>query len=226
MAHSTLSLMIPPSLSTSTLLTCTPIRPSTRPSTGPLQISSSDEIDNCDDPINVSFGSLADLHSPTLRQATTARRACLPLAAPRPARQLVERGCPRSVHRSFPKIAPVVQFLNSSTQSSVICGRGTSTIGSSVRCSRSCRANPTSMIFSITEKQDLRNMFCFARCWILFVPPVRRWHTAHGSEVDLAHSHAPTGPKEHNINHKIFSTKMFGRSFLACQGSAITRSFM
>ena len=38
------SLMIPPLLSTSSLLTCTPIRPSTRPSTEPLQISSSDEI--------------------------------------------------------------------------------------------------------------------------------------------------------------------------------------
>ena len=33
-----LSLMIPASLSTSLLLTCTPIRPSTRPSTGPLEI--------------------------------------------------------------------------------------------------------------------------------------------------------------------------------------------
>ena len=40
-------------------------RPSTRPSTGPLQISSSDEIYHCDDPVNVSFGSLADLHSPS-----------------------------------------------------------------------------------------------------------------------------------------------------------------
>ena len=60
--HGTPSLMIPPSLSTSSLLTCTPIRPSTRPSTGPLQISSSDEMYHCDDPINVSFGSLADLH--------------------------------------------------------------------------------------------------------------------------------------------------------------------
>ena len=61
MAHCTLSLMIPPSLSTSSLITCTPIRPSTRP--GPLQFSSSDEMHHCDDPINVSFGSLADLHS-------------------------------------------------------------------------------------------------------------------------------------------------------------------
>ena len=68
MAHSTLSLMIPPSLSTSTLLTRTPIRPSTRPSTGPLQISCSDEIYHCDDPINVSFGSLADLYSPTVNE--------------------------------------------------------------------------------------------------------------------------------------------------------------
>ena len=58
MAHSGLSLMLPPSLSTSSLLTCTPIRLSTRPSTRLLQISSSDEIDHCDDPINV-----ADLHS-------------------------------------------------------------------------------------------------------------------------------------------------------------------
>ena len=51
--------MIPPSLSTSSLLTCTPVFFSTRPSTGPLQIY------HCDDPVNVSFGSLADLHSPT-----------------------------------------------------------------------------------------------------------------------------------------------------------------
>ena len=65
MGHSTPSLMIPPSLSTSSLLTCTPIRPSKRPSTGPLQISSSDEVYHCDDPTNVSSGSLADLHSPT-----------------------------------------------------------------------------------------------------------------------------------------------------------------
>ena len=50
---------------TSSLLTCTPIRPSTRPSTGLLQISSPDEIYHCDDTITVSFGSLADLHSPT-----------------------------------------------------------------------------------------------------------------------------------------------------------------
>ena len=64
-SHSTPFLMIPPSLSSSSLLTCTAIRPSTRPSTGPLQISSSDEIYHCDDPINVSCGSLADLHSPT-----------------------------------------------------------------------------------------------------------------------------------------------------------------
>ena len=63
MAHSTPSLTIPPSLSTSSLLTCTPISPSTRPSTGPLQISSSDEIYHREDPVNVSFGSLADMHS-------------------------------------------------------------------------------------------------------------------------------------------------------------------
>ena len=66
MVHSTLSLMTPPSLRTSSHLTCTPTRPSTRPSTGPLQISSSDEIYQCDNPINVSFGSLADLHSPRI----------------------------------------------------------------------------------------------------------------------------------------------------------------
>ena len=34
-------------------------------STGPLQISSSDEICHCDDPINVSFDCLAEPHSPT-----------------------------------------------------------------------------------------------------------------------------------------------------------------
>ena len=64
MAHITPSLVFPPSLSTSSLLICTPI-PSTRPSTGSLQISSSDEIYNCDDPTNVSCGSLADLRSRT-----------------------------------------------------------------------------------------------------------------------------------------------------------------
>ena len=64
MGHSTPSLMIPPSLSTSSPLTCTPTRPSTRPSTIPLQMSSSDEIYHCGDPVNVSFCSLADLHSP------------------------------------------------------------------------------------------------------------------------------------------------------------------
>ena len=60
-----LFLMIPPSLSTSSRLTCTPIRLSTRPSAGPLQNSSSDEIYLCDDPVIVSFDSLADLHQPT-----------------------------------------------------------------------------------------------------------------------------------------------------------------
>ena len=64
MAYSTPSLMIPPSLGTCSLLTCTPTRPSIRPSTGPLQISS-DENYHCDDPRNVSFGPLADLHAPT-----------------------------------------------------------------------------------------------------------------------------------------------------------------
>ena len=64
-AHSTFSVMIPPSLSVSSFLICTPIRFSTRPSTGFVQISYSDEIYHCDDPINVSFGSLADLHSVT-----------------------------------------------------------------------------------------------------------------------------------------------------------------
>ena len=54
MTHSTPSLMVPPSLSTSSLLTRTPTRPSTRPSTGPLQISFSGDIYRCDDPINVS----------------------------------------------------------------------------------------------------------------------------------------------------------------------------
>ena len=73
MAHCTPSLMIPPSFSTSPLLTCTPIRPSTGPSTGLLPISSSDEIYHCDDPINVSFGSLADLHSPTVDQETNSQ---------------------------------------------------------------------------------------------------------------------------------------------------------
>ena len=68
--HTTPSLMIPPSLSTSSLLTRTPIRLSTRPSTGPPQISYYGETRHCDDPINVSFGSLADLYSPTLSSSS------------------------------------------------------------------------------------------------------------------------------------------------------------
>ena len=78
MAHSKPSLMIPPSLSTSSPLTCTPIRPSTRPSTGHLQISSSDETYHCNDPINVSFGSLADLHSPARFSARLAQDTAVP----------------------------------------------------------------------------------------------------------------------------------------------------
>ena len=39
--------------------------PSVSTPMGPLQISSSDQIYHYDDPINVSFGSLADLHPPT-----------------------------------------------------------------------------------------------------------------------------------------------------------------
>ena len=89
--HTVHLLMIPPSLTTSSFLICIPIRPSTRPSTGPLQISSSDEIYHCDDPTNVSIGSLTDLHSPTDYEA---------LALMPPWRSPCVR-CVRSVVRGF-----------------------------------------------------------------------------------------------------------------------------
>ena len=50
---------------------------------------------------------------------------CEPLAAPHPARQLVERGRARSVHRSFPKTAPVVgaRVFTHAINKKVLCVR-------------------------------------------------------------------------------------------------------
>ena len=62
MSHA-LSLLFPSQLSTSshsTLSTCTHIRPSTRPSTRPLLMSSSHGDYPCADPSNVSFGPMAE----------------------------------------------------------------------------------------------------------------------------------------------------------------------
>ena len=52
-------------LSTISLSTCTPIRPPIRPSTRPSMLSASHGDMPCDDPSNVSFGSVAESHSPT-----------------------------------------------------------------------------------------------------------------------------------------------------------------
>ena len=64
MSH-TPSLLFPSHLSTASLSTCTPVRPSTRPSTRPSLLSASHGDLPCADPSNVSFGSLAETHSPT-----------------------------------------------------------------------------------------------------------------------------------------------------------------
>ena len=109
MAHSTPSLMIPPSLSTSSFLTCTPIRPSTRPPTGPMQISPSDEICHCDDPTNVSLCSLADPHSPT-KPVLCSRKMCTAQSS-----TLLRKSTPLPNHslRCFwaTPTAPTVAFL-------------------------------------------------------------------------------------------------------------------
>ena len=65
MAFDTPLWTFPTAFRTSSLLTRTPIRPSVRPSTSPLQTSSSDEINHCEDPQKVSFGHLASPHPPT-----------------------------------------------------------------------------------------------------------------------------------------------------------------
>ena len=59
------SLLFPSHLSTTSLSTCTPVRPSTRPSTRPSLMSTSHGDLSCADPSNVSFGPLAETHSPT-----------------------------------------------------------------------------------------------------------------------------------------------------------------
>ena len=59
------SLLFLSHLSTTSLCTCTPIRPSTRPLIRPLLMSSSHGDLPCADPSNVSFGSMAETHSPT-----------------------------------------------------------------------------------------------------------------------------------------------------------------
>ena len=59
------SLSFPSHLRTTSLSTCTPVRPSTRPSTRPSLMSSSQGDLSCADPSNVSFGSLAETHSPS-----------------------------------------------------------------------------------------------------------------------------------------------------------------
>ena len=59
------SLLFPSHLSTTSLSTCTPIRPSTLPSTIPSLMSTSHGGSSCADPSNVSFGHLAETHSPT-----------------------------------------------------------------------------------------------------------------------------------------------------------------
>ena len=60
MAYSTPSWTFPVALSAPSLLTCTPIRPSGTPAPPPLQTSSSEKMNPCEDPQEVSFGQLAD----------------------------------------------------------------------------------------------------------------------------------------------------------------------
>ena len=64
MSHAPL-LLCPSHLSTASLSACAPVRSSTRPSTRPLLMSSSHGDSPCADPSNVSFGSVAETHSPT-----------------------------------------------------------------------------------------------------------------------------------------------------------------
>ena len=64
MSHA-LSLLFPSQLNTTSLSTCTPIRPSSCLSTGPLMMSSSRGDIPCADPSNVSCGPMAETTSPT-----------------------------------------------------------------------------------------------------------------------------------------------------------------
>ena len=64
MSH-TPSLFYPSHLSTYSLSTSTPVRPSTRPSTRLLLMSYSHGDLPCGDPSTVSFGPMAETHSPT-----------------------------------------------------------------------------------------------------------------------------------------------------------------
>ena len=59
------SLLFPSHLNTTSLSTCTPIRPSIRPPTRPSLLSTSHGDLPCADPSNVSFGPVAETHSPT-----------------------------------------------------------------------------------------------------------------------------------------------------------------
>ena len=59
------SLLFPSHLSTNSFSTCTPVRPSTGPSTRPSLMSTSHGHFSCADPSNVSFDPLAEKHSPT-----------------------------------------------------------------------------------------------------------------------------------------------------------------
>ena len=61
------SLLFPSHLSTTSPSTCTPVRPSIRPSTEPSLLSTSHGDLPCADPSNVPFGLLAEPHSPTCR---------------------------------------------------------------------------------------------------------------------------------------------------------------
>ena len=58
------SLLFLSHLSTTSLSTCTPVRPSARPPTGPSMMSTSHGDLPCADPSDVSFGPLAETHSP------------------------------------------------------------------------------------------------------------------------------------------------------------------
>ena len=58
-------LLFPSHLSTTSLSTCTSVQSSTRPSTRPSLMSTSHGDLSCADPSNVSFGHLAEIHSPT-----------------------------------------------------------------------------------------------------------------------------------------------------------------
>ena len=58
-------LLFPSHLSTTSLSTCTSVQSSTRPSIRPSLMSTSHGDLSCADPSNVSFGHLAEIHSPT-----------------------------------------------------------------------------------------------------------------------------------------------------------------